>query len=116
MRFELKEEHLTLLRYLEIDKDKDFYDLPKVDTKRPYGNSMGGSICEDVRRLLNQHSLKNSECMKYLEELHTALDIILTRRSFDLDIYTKVWKKTRQGRTYYWFKQEEFNNERLEFR
>lgn len=98
--FELTEEHLKLLKELEVDWNYAEFGAPTIDLKRPYGNS---DVYKDMFKILgwkltisindgpdevfdiDNEKLPNS-LIKILEKLHreleTALQICLSTQSF----------------------------------
>ena len=48
-RFEMKEEHLKLLRNMYVGWDDCEFGAPEIDPKRPYGNS---DVLQDMLRIL----------------------------------------------------------------
>lgn len=112
-RFELTENHITLLRnmYFEYADDCET-GAPVADCKRPYGNS---NVAMDIYEILynKEFDLYDDETDDYCEEweeirnelmeLHygtaNALQIILATKSFEPGIYERErgsefsWKK-----------------------
>lgn len=54
-RFNLKPEHLKLLRRFSVDWDNAEFGAPCIDTKRPYGNS---DVYQDMIEILGLKELK----------------------------------------------------------
>lgn len=82
--FQLKEEHLKLLRRAYTTWDHAEYGAPGIDPKRPYGNS---DVVEDICRILGwempdeddeeQSRQVCSRARRVHEETETALQILL---------------------------------------
>ena len=108
-RFELKEEHIKLLRSVFIRWEDCEFGAPAIDCKRPYGNS---AVYEDIGDILNivpeDHdnaryhvfSEKQKEIMDKLHgETETALQIILSLGTFEIGVYespdyhSTTWRK-----------------------
>lgn len=97
--FELCEEHVKLLQNMSWEYSDCETGAPAVDCKRPYGNSY---VPPDVAQILNvelpdegndeAYDDKVAEVMRFHYESHTALEIILQTRSFDLGTYKNVGK------------------------
>lgn len=106
MRFDLTEEHLKLLKNVNIIWDDCEFGAPTIDSKRPYGNS---SVLSDMRKILGMKEKTCPHCGEaiesdgkndYLIELHKelvmALEIILQTQQFqtgtyELDANFKWW-------------------------
>ena len=104
LKFELKEEHLKLLKHFNwsIDETNAIYSETENDT--PYG---GLSLVEDVGLILYgkpdgefdptsaygpQYSDdQQTEIMVTYDELNTALQVILYTQSFELGHYKTKW-------------------------
>jgi hypothetical protein len=96
--FELKEEHLKLLRRMFVSWDDCEFGAPAIDPKRPYGNS---DVYEDISEILGivpeeeTKYEKNFSEAQYAEmgKLHrgtlTALQIALVTGKFELGTYKK---------------------------
>jgi len=106
VKFELKEEHLKLIKLLQWDltednflitKEPEYRNIHNFEIKSPFG---GNDVYEDMFLILigkterevdvmdDSFTIYNTEekerFQKLLEELPTALDIILYRQSFEL--------------------------------
>lgn len=89
--FELKEEHLKLLKNVWIEWENGEFGAPCIDTKRPYGNS---DVEYDIAKILDW-AMVNDELTDYqyitAQKLHketqTALQIILSNLTFELGVY-----------------------------
>ena len=96
--FELKKEHITLLKNSWVIWYDCEFGAPGIDCKRPYGNS---SIYEDMADILgielfeDQYGEKHlsEEQADYLYDLHKdleiALQLILTFQTFEPGTYTR---------------------------
>lgn len=91
-RFELKEEHIKLLRATNVSWDNCEFGAPCIDPKRPYGNS---SVVHDIAEILDLDVSTDEayyEHEEYCKQLHketqTALQIVLSTGSFEPGIYT----------------------------
>lgn len=88
--FELRKEHLRLLRYSYVRWQKygrDGYGAAAIDPKTPYGNSF---ILDDLAEILGG-DLPLDELMKLHRETETALQICLTTQSFEPGLYEREW-------------------------
>jgi len=88
--FELRKEHLRLLRYSYVrwqEYGGDGCGAAAIDPKRPYGNSF---IPDDLVEILSG-GLPPAELMKLHRETETALQICLTTQSFDPGLYEREW-------------------------
>jgi hypothetical protein len=76
MQFHLTEDHLKLLRHVQISWCGDEFGAPTIDPKRPYGNS---DVYEDMREILNNYpdDLTDEELRQLHEELRYALEIVV---------------------------------------
>lgn len=116
-KFEIKEEHLKLLKRMNVGWDDCEFGAPEIDPKRPYGNS---SVEQDMIEILGLKELKEGiyefvlfgdkwllkgedkyniylegadeeKLLKKLNELHketeTALQICLTTQKFEIGKY-----------------------------
>lgn len=105
--FELKVEHIKLLRRAYISWEDCEFGAPAIDCKRPYGNS---SVISDIAEILGEEPKYCPHCGEPLEELdkerytelhtetQTALQIILHCKTFEpgvyvLEGYGKNWKR-----------------------
>lgn len=95
-RFELREEHLKLLRNMCVGWDDCEFGAPAIDCKRPYGNS---GVHEDIANILGINGFEDSDgeihfseeqealMNMFHEETKTALQIVLVTGKFDKGIY-----------------------------
>lgn len=104
-RFELKEEHIRLLTRACVSYDNYCeFGAPRIDPKRPYGNS---DVYSDIAKILDIEQKNkedgefSDEQIKYMQKLHEeteiALQIILEAKCFDVGTYESesygVWKR-----------------------
>ena len=92
--FTLTEEHLKLLENACVGWQDCETGAPEIDPKRPYGNSsvwldvaeiLGKPLPEDGDESASGQHLERStreECERLHRETETALEIVLTTRSF----------------------------------
>lgn len=109
-QFELKEEHLKLLKNMYVDWDDCEFGAPAIDCKRPYGDSY---VYGDIAKILGIEGFKDSEdeihfskeqidLMNNLhKETRIALQIILMTGKFEpgiyiADEYSTNWHKESQ--------------------
>lgn len=102
LRFDLTDEHVTLLRAMYVEWQDDEWGAPEIDPKRPYGNSdLYRDIWETLHpathwdaehgmpRLLSPASWQQERAR--LEKLHretrVALQIVLRTGSFEPGTY-----------------------------
>lgn len=95
-RFELKEEHLKLLRNMNVRWDECEFGAPAIDYKRPYGSS---NVYKDMAKILGIRGFEDSEeetsfsreQVILMENLHrenkVALQIVLKTGKFEPGIY-----------------------------
>lgn len=107
--FELKEEHLKLLREAYVRWDSCEYGAPAIDSKRPFGNSGRHTILLEMAEILGIPTFKDyegndsitQEQAEYLEVLwrdtDKALQIVLLNlkeiplEKYVADNYSKNW-------------------------
>jgi len=106
-RFELTEEHLTLLGRAYVRWDDCETGAPAIDCKRPYGNSdVPGDVAEILEWDVDEdEGLTDEQAERALAihaETETALQIVLATRSFAPGIYvlrdrynTREWVRVR---------------------
>ena len=112
--FEVKKEHLMLLREACVDWDDCEFGAPCINPKRPYGNS---SVYTDMVNILGAHpagegvfvlnlfgkdyviygddknnlNVENKELIRVLDTLHketeTVLQIVLSTGTFSVGVY-----------------------------
>jgi hypothetical protein len=87
--FEIKPEHLTLLKNAYVYWNDCEYGAPSIDCKRPYGNS---DVIGDVAEILGLDV--NTVDEKCLDQLHQetleTLQICLQLQKFETGIYRKI--------------------------
>lgn len=95
--FEVKPEHLELLRRAYVSWDGCEYGAPAIDCKRPYGNSdVEGDIAEmfgweyDEEEGLSEG--QSTEARTLHEETKTALQIALATQKFETGVYLNYEK------------------------
>lgn len=100
LKFELTEEHLTLMKNMNIGWGDGYDGAPEINCKRPYGNS--GDVAYDIFRLLNVEpdyvdrdgdNHWDEEQFQWAHQLHReteiALQIVLTTQSFKPGVYQR---------------------------
>lgn len=111
MVFELTENHLQLLRRMNVGWQDCETGAPAIDPKRPYGNS---SVAKDICEILTgegvgsvgdeRDDLSEGEERAYLEihrSMETALQIVLTTCTFEpgtyaCDKYSREWRRVSE--------------------
>lgn len=93
-RFELKPEHVKLLRAANVQWNPDMCGAPEIDAKRPYGN---GDVEEDVCRILGiEWEPDDEECVpeetatlvrRWHRQTGQALAVVLAAGSFEPGVY-----------------------------
>lgn len=99
-QFVMTENHLILLRAMNVGWCGDEYGAPAIDPKRPYGN---GDVEEDIAeliglRLANPDLLTGDFLRKLHEQTETALQVVLATGTFEAgtyecDRYCRNWRK-----------------------
>lgn len=95
--FVLRENHLKLLKRMNITWWDAEFGAPCIDPKRPYGNSsviadmaeilgIGGKNCPHCGELLE--GLDEERLTNLHKEMETALQIVLSTQSFKAGTYT----------------------------
>jgi hypothetical protein len=102
-RFQVKDEHIKLLRRAYVGWDDGEYGAPTIDCKRPYGNSdVEGDIGEilGIEPKHGEDGYDDGQIM-YMQQLHketaTALQIFLATGemrvgTYQVDSYSIDWK------------------------
>lgn len=79
--FELKEEHVKLLRNMCVRWDDCEFGAPSIDCKRPYGNS---HVYEDIAKILgikgtiiDDEEVFSQEQINLMNEIHKETEIAL---------------------------------------
>ena len=97
--FELKEDHLKLLKKAYWSWNDCEYGAPEIDPKRPYGNS---SVLQDIAEILGEEQQLCPHCGEPLDELdyhrynelhkelETALRIIHSLQTFQTGLYART--------------------------
>ena len=107
MKFEIREEHLKLLKRMHVTYWDCEYGSPAIDPKRPYGNS---DVEEDIAEILDWSIHENGlvftqrvKAQKIHKEMKTVLQICLSTLSFKEGIYSTTseydstsWKLIKQ--------------------
>jgi len=98
--FELKQEHLKLMKRMFVNWNNEMYQgAPEIDIKRPYGNrDVYGDIAEilgwELTRTSDDEMImtkeQSSEAKKLHEEMGTALQIVLSNTTFETGEYIKT--------------------------
>lgn len=95
--FEIKKEHLELLKRAFVSWEHCEYGAPAIDCKRPYGNSdVEGDIAEifgweyDEEEGLNEE--QSTKARNLHEETKTALQIALATKKFETGVYLNYEK------------------------
>jgi hypothetical protein len=106
-QFELKEEHLKLLRNMSVGWNCCEFGAPVIDCKKPYGNSC---VHEDMAKILGIKGFEDSEeeihfseeQVELMNNLHketeVALQIVLSTGKFEpgtyvADAYSNNWQR-----------------------
>ena len=103
IEFQLTEDHIKLLRQMEVGWQRDEFGAPEIDPKRPYGNSqvyydiaehLGRDIPEEPKEFSDE---EKAEMFKLHRETETALQIVLRTGNFApgvyvADRYMQDWK------------------------
>lgn len=99
--FMLQEEHLKLMRRVNMGWNGGEFGAPAVDCKRPYGNS---DVYEDIAEILGEVSddgeISNEQVNRYDKlhaEMQTAIEVVLHTQSFKVGSYiapkyTNEWR------------------------
>ena len=104
-QFELTLQHIELLTNAHIRWEDCEYGAPAIDCKRPYGNSFVEQDIAEILGLLSEGGNIDDipeehveRCRELHEETETALQIILSAKTFEpgtyvADKYTFDWRK-----------------------
>ena len=84
MEFELTKEHLKLMRYLYIRKDRD--NVPYISQKRPLGN---GCLDESLEEIFGQDGDTGAN-REHLVDLDNALKVVLEHNGAAPGMYTSA--------------------------
>lgn len=107
--FELKDEHIKLLRNMCVSWDDCEFGAPSIDCKRPYGNS---DVYDDMAKILgisgtivDDEEVFSEEQIVMMDQLHKdteiALQIVLVTGEFKTgeymsDMYFDNWQLKSQ--------------------
>lgn len=105
-KFQIKEEHLKLLKNFNVDWYNSEYGAPMINPKRPYGNSdVELDIAEILEWEIKNNELsdeQSNEASKLHEETKIALQICLSLLKFETGLYgtedpflSDNWKKIK---------------------
>lgn len=95
-RFELREDHVTLLRAMYVGWTGCEFGAPEIDPKRPYGD---GNVTHSIAELLSMELFEDAdgekhlspEQDKYVRRLHRetqlALQVVLRTGAFEPGVY-----------------------------
>ena len=103
-KFLVTEDHIRLLQNFNIDWDDSSYSgAPRVDTKRPYGNSC---ITSDISRILEWEEVDyesdewadlHQDAIEIHREMEHVLQILISNLKIEPGTYTEtsysVWEK-----------------------
>jgi len=95
--FEIKNEHLELLKRAFVSWDSGEYGAPAINSKRPYGNS---DVERDIAEIFGwkydeEEGLNEEQSKKALtihKETKTALQIALATQKFETGVYLNYEK------------------------
>jgi hypothetical protein len=94
--FTITENHLKLLKRLNVDWDDCEFGAPCIDPKRPYGNS---DVLDDIAEILGVK--KTKEFDRLHKEMQIVLQIIFVTGKIEVGDYVKTdkydygsWKKS----------------------
>lgn len=93
--FELKPEHLLLLKNANVQMQDVETGAPEIDPKRPYGNSfVAGDVAEILGRDRPEYrSQESTDLLRIHYETLEALQIILQLQTFEPGIYRQVERR-----------------------
>jgi hypothetical protein len=96
VEFVITENHLKLLKRMNVDWSADEFGVPSIDPKRPYGDS---SVIRSLAEILGIESLRSddfilteaqeNDLLQLHEEMITVLQICLCTLSFEAGRYIK---------------------------
>lgn len=95
--FQLRWEHLELMKHSYMSWNESEFGAPTIDPKRPYGN---GDVVTDIWEIISKKTTEGPsvrECLGLHREMDTALQIVLVTQSFDVGQYVKdkYWNNWR---------------------
>jgi UPF0288 family protein (methanogenesis marker protein 3) len=89
-QFELREEHLKLLRNMFVRWDNCEFGAPAIDCKKPYGNS---DVYEDIAKILGIKGFEDSEGdISFSKEQVDLMNILHKESKVVLQIVLKTGK------------------------
>lgn len=89
-RFELKEEHLKLLKNMCVSWDDCEFGAPAINCKKPYGNSC---VYEDMAKILGIEGFEDSEGeISFSREQVDLMNVLHNESEFALQIVLKTGK------------------------
>lgn len=98
--FTMTDQHLALLRQMNVGWNDVEFGAPEIDPKRPYGNS---DVLEDMAEILGLDAEADEEVLRRLHnETETALQIVLAVGEFvagryHAPRYTSDWLLARRA-------------------
>jgi hypothetical protein len=101
IKFEVKEEHIKLLKNARLEWSNIETSAPAIDPKRPYGNSfVVGDVAEILGIELGNEEYENKfyELMQFHYDTLTVLEIVISTGVLESGLYCKEevgseWKK-----------------------
>ena len=92
-RFKLTEQHIALLRQMNVGWDASEYGAPNIDPKRPYGNS---DVVGDIREIVDP-DMSDDEAEVLHNEIGNALSVLLacgqlSPGTYVADAYKDNWR------------------------
>lgn len=90
--FHLKQDHLRLLENINICWNSEEYGAPKVDNDQPLGDSISESLDSELLNYLNiddSHKKDVDYAKQIYNELDTAMQIVLSDKTFDTGVFEK---------------------------
>lgn len=85
-QFTLTDEHLILLKNMCVDWNDSEFGGAEIDPKRPYGNS---DVEDDIRSILKDKKLSDTQCYELHRQTKTALQIFLQNAKLSKGVYTR---------------------------
>ena len=95
--FEIKPEHLLLLKNSKVVWRDCEFGAPAINCKRPYGDT---TVISDIAEILNWKKIDEEMATKLHRDLETVLQIILTTQKFEPGLYFNSNEYDSHG----WFK------------
>lgn len=90
--FHLKQDHLRLLENINICWNNEEYGAPKVDNDQPLSDSISESLDSELLNYLNiddSHKKDVDYAKQIYNELDTAMQIVLSNKTFDTGVFEK---------------------------